>query len=75
MFAVASERAKYQLSLGTYSGEGVKLNKLKPVLKTVMYFIAETFSQNVFFEKGTQRLKLKYIYRIKRKGKIYIEKT
>ena len=26
MFAVASERAKYQLSLGTYSGEGVKLN-------------------------------------------------
>ena len=27
MFAVASERAKYQLSLGTYSGEGVKLNK------------------------------------------------
>ena len=26
MFAVASERAKYQLSLGTYSGEGMKLN-------------------------------------------------
>ena len=28
MFAVASERAKYQLSLGTYSGEGMKLNKI-----------------------------------------------
>ena len=26
LFAVTSERAKYQLSLGTYSGEGMKLN-------------------------------------------------
>jgi len=28
MFAVASERAKYLLSLGTYSGEGMKLTKM-----------------------------------------------
>ena len=28
MFAVASESAKYQLSLGTYSGEGMKLDKI-----------------------------------------------
>ena len=28
MFAVASERVKYQLSLGSYSGEGMKLNKI-----------------------------------------------
>lgn len=27
MFAVASERVKYQLSLGTYSGEGMKVIK------------------------------------------------
>ena len=26
LFTVTSERAKYQLSLGTYSGEGMKLN-------------------------------------------------
>ena len=26
LFAVTSDRAKYQLSLGTYSGEGMKLN-------------------------------------------------
>ena len=26
LFAVTSERAKYQLSLMTYSGEGMKLN-------------------------------------------------
>jgi len=29
MFAVASERAKYQLSLGTYTGEGMKLNYIR----------------------------------------------
>ena len=28
MFAVASERAKYQLSLGTYSGERMKLDNM-----------------------------------------------
>jgi len=28
MFAVASESAKYQLSLGAYSGEGLKLDKI-----------------------------------------------
>ena len=31
MIIVASERAKYQLSLGTYSGEGIKLKYMKPV--------------------------------------------
>ena len=31
MIIVASERAKYRLSLGTYSGEGIKLNYMKPV--------------------------------------------
>ena len=28
MFAVASEIAKYELSLGNYSGEGMKLSKI-----------------------------------------------
>ena len=28
IFAVASESAKYQLNLGSYSGEGMKLNKI-----------------------------------------------
>ena len=37
MFAVASERAKYQLSLGTYSGEGMKSNKIDNKILNVMY--------------------------------------
>ena len=35
MFAVARERAKYQLSLGTYSGEEIKPNDIDHALTTV----------------------------------------
>ena len=38
LFAVASERAKYQLSLGIYSGEGMKLNYMEPVTTATLKF-------------------------------------